>query len=129
MLAGSSLDEELDQDSPWGPRCDAGLRTAFNRFDAIYDLIEEHPENEPDGSTTPHLVRATVALGLSGETVTLVQDEAGAWQLGNTAVVSGTTTVRTSNGNNDKLVLEPDGRGGTMWVGEYVPLFVTAPGR
>ena len=125
VLSGSSLDEDLDQDSPWGPRCDAGLRTAFNRFDAIYDLIEEHLENEPGGSTTPQLVRATVALGLSGETVTLVQDEAGAWWLGNTAVVSGTTTVRASNGNSYKLVLEPDGRGGTMWVGEYVPLRVT----
>ena len=125
VLAGSSLDEDLDQDSPWGPRCDAGLRTAFDRFDAIYDLIEEHLENEPGGSTTPQLVSATVALGLSGETVTLVQDEAGAWWLGTTAVVSGTTTVRASNGNSYKLVLGPDGCGGTMWVGEYVPLRVT----
>ena len=95
-----------------------GLRTAFNRFDAIYDLIEEHLENEPDGSATPQRVRATVTLGLSGETVTLVQDEAGAWWLGTRAVVSGTTTVQASNWNSYKLVLELDGHGGAKWVGE-----------
>ena len=125
VLTGGTSEEDLDQDSPWGPHCDADLRTVSNRFDKIYGVIERYIENEPDGSATPQLVRATVALGLSGETVTLAQDEAGAWWLGTTAVVSGTTTVSASNGNSYKLVLEPDGRGGTMWVGEYVPLRVT----
>ena len=35
VLAGSSLDEDLDQDSLWAPAAMPGLRTAFNRFDAI----------------------------------------------------------------------------------------------
>lgn len=125
VLSSSSSDEGLDHDSPWGLHCSVGYRTAFNRFDAIYSQIEEHLEIAPGGGPTSQRVTATVTLGRSGETVTLVQDEAGAWWFRSTPVVSGTTTVHTASGNTYRLVLESDGRGGTIWVAEYVPLLVT----
>ena len=126
VLSGSTADEGLDEDSRWGPRCDADLRTAFSRFDAIYDVIEQHLDSEPGGGPAPFVpFRVTVTLGLSGETVTLVEAEDGSWSIGDTAVVSGTTTVRASNGNSYKLVQKADGSGGTMWVAEYVALHVT----
>ena len=41
----------LDNGSPWGPYCDAALRTSFNRFDRIYETIEPYLESERRLST------------------------------------------------------------------------------
>ena len=41
----------LDNGSPWGPYCDAALRTSFNRFDHIYKTIGPYLEIEGRLST------------------------------------------------------------------------------
>ena len=126
VLVGSTLPENLDQDGPWGPYCDPDLRTAFNRLDAIYPLIESYLETPLSGRpATPRPVTVTVTLGISGETVTLTQAEDGTWWVGDVAVESGTTTATASNGNTYNLVLQADGDGGSTWIARYVPDRVT----
>lgn len=116
-----------DQNSPWGPSCDADLRTAFGRFDAIHDVIEDYLENEPDSGAPAEseTVTVAVALGTTGESVTLWQSVSGAWWLGGKPVVSGTTEVQASNGYVYRLVLETDARGGMTWNAQFVPVRVT----
>ena len=49
LVGGNSA--RLDEESPWGPSCDADLRVAFNRFDHIYDTIGPYLESERRLST------------------------------------------------------------------------------
>ena len=113
----SSLDDRL----PWGPSCDAGLRVAFNRFDHIYETIEPYIESEsklPGVAVPPK--RIEVALGSTGETVTLVQAEDGSWWTGGALVTSGETALRTGNGNVYTLMLAPDGTWSAAYSAERV---------
>lgn len=50
-IVSGSNGSGLDDESPWGPYCDAALRTSFNRFDHIYETIEPYLESEGRLST------------------------------------------------------------------------------
>ena len=85
-----------------GPRCDAGPAHSLQSFRRNLRSDRGGPRERAGRSTTPRQVRATVSLGLSGETVTLVQDEAGAWCRGTTEATEG-MTIPTPIGTRYRL--------------------------
>ena len=116
----------LEDGSPWGHYCDADLRTAFNRFDHIYDTIEPYMESE---SALPALLvpparppapppfkpqPVDVALGASGLTITLMTTEAGGFTLNGKPIASG-ATYAAENGNYT-LTLS-----GGVWTATFAP--------
>ena len=59
---------------------------------------------------------ATIALGLSSDTVAIAKAEDGTYRLGDMAVISGVTSAKAANGNEYTLVLGEDGQ----WTATYV---------
>ncbi len=119
--------ESLDDGSWWGPSCDAGLRVAFSRFDHIYDTIEPYMEDErallpavTEPARPATRSRVEVALGSTGETVTLVRSQDGNWRLGGALVRDGETQVRAGNGNVYTLTLGSNGAWSAAYVAESV---------
>ena len=121
VISGDNY-SSLDDGSPWGPHCDADLRVAFSRFDHIYETIESYLEREsalPPLPPSPFASQqVVVTLGITGDTVTLVEAEDGSWWIGETSVTNG-EIVRASNGNKYTLVLTVDGSGGIIWEAVY----------
>ncbi len=110
----------LNDGTPWGPFCDAGLRASFNRFDHIYQTIKPYLADE--GESTEVNTRAgqiVVSLGSSGESVTLLRDEDGSYRMGGVIVVSGKTAVRATNRNIYTLTLKPTTAGTIEWMAVY----------
>ena len=120
ILVGGNA-SSLEQDSVWGPACDAGLRAAFSRFDHIYETIGPYLKRESTLSDTesheadPQRREVIVSLGSSGETVTLVRASDGSWWVGGALVVSGETSWLASNGNEYTLEITENG----SWVAAY----------
>ena len=123
ILVGGNA-SSLEQDSPWGPACDASLRAAFNRFDHIYETIEPYLKRESALSETgsqdadPQW-QQVVALGLSGDTLTLTRATDGSWWLGNTLIVGG-EVVLANNGNEYTLELTEDGSWAVTYLAQEV---------
>ena len=64
-----------------------------------------------------------VALGSSGESVTLMTTESGGYTLGDAPVVSGETMATSANGSGYTLSMGEDGK----WAATYNPVEVTVP--
>lgn len=124
IIAGDNR-QGLDDRSPWGPYCDADLRTAFSRFDHIYDTIEPYMESEsalkallersaspPSPPFKPEPV--VVVLGASGQSITLMTTEDGGFTLNGRPVSSGDTYM-APNGNYTLTL-----RGG-VWSATFAP--------
>ena len=106
-----------DDGSLWGPYCGADLRTAFERFDRIYETIKPYLESESALPTLPVLV----GLGTSGDVIKLRPTEAGGYTLNGQAIESG-HRVTASNGDVYELTLA-DGN----WTATYVVRQVRVP--
>ena len=116
----------LADGSPWGPYCDADLRTAFNRFDHIYDTIKPYMESEsalpalfeppaPPPSPPPFKPQPVeVALGASGQSITLMTTETGGFTLNGRPVSSG-DTYKAANGNYTLMLR------GDVWTATFSP--------
>lgn len=108
VLAGSN---EPETTAPWGPRCDPELRTAFTTMDRIYSIAHRFFQSDlgsDAGSTTN---RITVALGNTGESVTIVRRNDDTWWIGNRQVESGVTVITASNGNAYTITIRTDASG------------------
>ena len=72
------------------------------------------------------LPEIVVALGTSGETVTIAKAEDGSFRIGDTLVASGETIVAASNGNEYRLTLATDGTWAATLVADAQPTFGAA---
>ena len=116
-IVSAANDDAVDDNSPWGPYCDADLRTAFNRFSRIYDAIELYLEDEGELPDLSHLFQSQpvqVALGTSGQSITLLTTEAGGFTLNGEAVSTGDT--HAADNGNYTLTLD-----GTNWTAAFAP--------
>ena len=75
----------------------------------------------PPARSHSHAVE--VALGSSGESVTLMPTESGGFTLDGTPVISGETMTTSANGNSYTLSMNEDG----SWAATYNPVEVTVP--
>jgi len=131
VVVGSNA-HHLDEGSPWGPTCDADHRVAFSRFDHIYETIQPYMESEdalpdppPSSPSTPpppptapppfQPEPVEVALGASGQNITLMTAEGGGFTLNGQPVRSG-ATYTAANGNY--TLTYSDG----AWTATFAPL-------
>ena len=114
----------LDKGSLWGPHCDADYRVAFSRFDHIYKSIRPYMEDEdelpdlpPSSPSTPPPFQpepVEVALGASGQSITLMTTEAGGYTLNGSPITSG--VIYTAANGSYRLTFS-----GTTWTATFVP--------
>lgn len=96
------------------PPCDSDHRSYFNRFDRIYDEIEEYLESEL--SLDPTNVSISISLGNSGESIILVESSGGGYTLNDSPFQSG-DIVTARNGNRYRLTLD-DGNWSATFIAE-----------
>ena len=106
VIGGSSMD----------PPCDTSYRAYFNRFDRIYDEIEEYLESE---SSLVARRRITIRLGTSRDQVILVESTGGGYTLHGDPIESG-RIVTAGNGNRYRLILDASGNWAAVFIAESI---------
>ena len=100
------------------PPCGSGHRGYFNRFDRIYDEIEEYLESESSLSDLPSN-KVTISLGNSGETVTLIRSATSGFTLNGSPFPSG-TVLEASNGNKYRINFDKNGDWNAVFLAEAI---------
>ena len=114
VYGGSSLDDP----------CDSEYRGYFNRFDRIYDEIEQYLESESSlGNITS--IDITVPLGSSGDAVVLVRAPSGRYTL-NGSPLEGGEIVTAENGNRYRLTREDDGTWAAVFLAEAIEVTLSS---